>query len=324
MRSGRLAGLALLAGLLSAGAGLAQESLCAETNAFSEALDDLGRRFQATKSTLVLNYEGTYSFLCLEFKGMAALRIAATEGTWKASDTAAPVPACKIEFLLFNPKEKKSADGPVALNKRTLCVLGLPELNMLRYVKLNDELIKPMFGRNRRLMYVESYDFAPDRVRYMRRDLESGEVVTNLPNLETVTRQSFEIGKVLRNLHQAYLAGDSTNPPVTELNFTVNGQVKTFGLHTSKASLRAPLLDREVTVLRGDILGAGQDRGANTGFSVSCLPFREVATVGGDPFLAALATEGQAWYMIPIAGRYELFLGGINCTLIGIHGENSL
>lgn len=318
MRLGRLAGLALLAVLWSPGAGRAQDSLGAKPPAFSEAIDDLGRHFTAVKPTLVLDYEGTYALLCLELKGRAALRIAATEGTWKTSASAAPVPACKLDFLLFNPREKKTADEPVALNKRNLCVLSLPDLTMLRYVKLNDELIKPLFGRNRRLLYVESYDFAPDQVRYLKQDLVSGVVVTNLPNLESVTRQSFEIGKVLRNLHKAYLAEATTNQPVVDLNFNVNGQVKTFGLHTSKARLLAPLLQREETVLRGDILAAGRDKG----FSVSCLPFRDVATLRADPFLVALAAAGQDWYMIPVAGRYELFLGGIDCTLTGIHGEN--
>lgn len=320
MRLGRLAGLALLAGLLNPDAGRAQD-LPAATNAFSDALDELGRHFQPTKPTLVMDYEGTYVFLYLELKGLASLRIAATEGTWKTSGAAAPVPACKLDFLLFNPKEKKDANEPVMLNKRTLCVLSLPDLTMLRYVKLNDELIKPLFGRNHRLRYVETYDIAPDRVRYLKRDLESGEVVTNLPDLETVTRQSFEIGKVLRNLHQAYLAEAATNPPAIPLNFNVNGQVKAFGLHTSKASVQVPLLEREVTVLRGDILREGQKRGENRGFSVSCLPFREVAAIRSEPFLTTLAAQGQEWHMIPVAGRYELFLGGINCTLTGIHGE---
>jgi hypothetical protein len=125
---------------------------------------------------------------------------------------------------------------------------------------------------------------------------------------------------VLRNLHQAYLAGESTNQPVVALNFNVNGRVKSFGLHTSRANLQAPLLRREVAVLRGDILPAGQEKGAAKGFSVSCLPFREVAAVRDEPFLTALADAGQEWYMIPVAGRYELFLGGIDCTLTGIHG----
>lgn len=321
MRLGRWTGFVLLVGLLSADMGRAQEIASAGTNEFSEVINDLGWRFQPVKPTLVMEYEGAYAFLGMELKGLASLRISASEGTWQASDSATPVPACKLDFQLSKPNEKKDGTNDVVLSKRTMCVLRLPDLTMLRYVKLNDEVVKPLFGRNHRLRYIETYDFEADQARYLHRDLESGEVVTNLPNLETMARQSFELGKVLKNLHQAYLAKDSTNQPVVALNFNVNGRVKSFGLHTSKASLHAPLLEREVTVLRGDILGIEQESRSKKGFSVSCLPFRDVAAARKDPLLDVLAAQGQEWYMVPVAGRYELFLGGIECTLTGIHSE---
>lgn len=322
MRLGRF-GFTLLAGFIVACMGGAQGTFADSTNAFSEAIDDLDRHFQPLKPTLVMEYEGVYAFLGVELKGLAALRIAATEGTWEAGDSAAPIPACKLDFLLTNPRKKACESADLKLNKRTLCVLTMPDLQLLRYVKINDEIIKPLFGKNRRLKYLQMYDFEGERVRYLHHDLESGQVVTNLPNLEVMAKQSFEIGEVLKNLHLAYLAEGSTNQPVVPMHFNVNGEVKAFGLHTRKASVHAPLLQRQVTVLRGDILSAGQKGGGDNCFSVSCLPFREVAAARGDPLLDVLAAQGQDWYMVPVSGRYELFLGGIICTLTGIHGEQN-
>jgi len=77
------------------------------------------------------------------------------------------------------------------------------------------------------------------------------------------------------------------------------------------------LLNRKVDLLRGDIVPVTDGDDAES-FSIHCLPFRQLASLLKEPALTVIAQEGHEWYMIPVAGRYELFLGGIDCALRAI------
>jgi hypothetical protein len=152
-------------------------------------------------------------------------------------------------------------------------------------------------------------------------DLGSGSVVTNMPNLAEMNNQSREIADVLRSLYLAYRADDASTQtqPVAKVHFSVDGAVRTFGVNTDKTRMKVPILDKKITVLRGDIRPVKTDDAANESFRVNCLPFRELATALGNANLKTVADEGHEWYMIPVAGRYELFLGGIECVLESVN-----
>jgi hypothetical protein len=224
-----------------------------------------------------------------------------------------------------------ATNSTVRLNKQTICILTMPDLRLLRYTKVNNEYVKPFFGKGRRVHYMESYDFEDGDVSYLHKDYASGQIFTNMPNLSAMNQQSYQIAEVLKRLNLAYNSEAvlSSTQSVADIHFNVEGVVKTFGLYTKKINRNVPVLGKKIRLLHGDIRPVRDEDDTGESFSIECLPFRELAASLGDSNLVTIAGEGHDWYMVPLAGCYDLFVGAIACSMKSVsiipldHGTNA-
>jgi hypothetical protein len=283
-----------------------------DTNVIAEAIS----RFRPSRPTAVMTYDVTYALLNIRLKRLANATLKATEGTWRSASSGEWRPACLIDFQVASPR---TGDGSVNLSKRTVSVLTLPDLKILTYAKRNDEYIKPLFRKGRRMDYVEVYDFESGALNYRHHDLVTGTVETNLPGKAELARQSTEVAEVLQTLNAAY-----RDEPVPDhsaakaVHFNVDGTVKTFTLSMKKGMIPVPFLSMKLNALHGDIAPEDGHGGRSESFSMWCIPFREFSGKTRDSELQKLAASGIECSMIPLAGEYSLFLGSLHCTLAGV------
>jgi hypothetical protein len=272
--------------------------------------------FRPSRPALVMNYDVTYVLQHIRLKRVAGATIKATEGDWRSSVSNAWTPACMIDFHIASPRAGNGAGkDDISLLKRTISVLTMPGLKIIKYAKQNDEFIKPLFRKGRRMKYIEIYNFESGGLDYRRHDLVSGVVETNLAGMADLARQGTEVAGVLQALYAAYLETPVVNNSVVnKVHFNVDGVVRTFDLKMKKGRTSVPVLPRKITALYADIQPA-EDGGSRDGsFSMWCMPFREFPVVS-DSRLAATSLECS---MVPLSGEYGLFLGAIQCTLTNI------
>ncbi len=233
-------------------------------------------RFQASKPSAVASYDVAYALLHIRLKRVANATIRATEGTWitEIGDTATP--ACLIDFQVSSPRTKDDGEGnSVRLFKRTVCVLTMPDLKLLVYAKENDEYIKPLFMKGRRMKYVEVYDFESGMLSYRHHDLVAGTVETNLPGIADLAKQSTEMADVLRTLHAAFSEDTVASLPAADkVHFNVEGAVRTFTLKMRHGKTSVPMLSQRLSALFADIQPEAEGGSRNESFSMWCIPFR--------------------------------------------------
>ena len=310
----RIAAALCVLGLWVAHPGLAAEDEPEEMKAVSN-------RFVATKPTVVMEYTASYSFLFFEFKNVARATLSGTEGLWRQSDAGDWIPACLLCFQTVDAAAAGRRDGSdVKLNKRTVGVATLPDLHLITYVKANDEYVKPLFRAGRRMKYVEVYDFSGGGLDYFHRDLVSGAVDTNLVNREALARQSREISDVLKGLYNAYLSPAARQEVKLEpkAHFTVDGAVQTFDLYAIRKQVSVPVLGRRVDALDCRLQRQDGSENQDEAFSMSCVPLRSFAAWKGARDLQDVAAGSLEWTMVPLSGRLELFIGGIDCTMTNV------
>lgn len=273
-------------------------------------------RFQPSKPAVVMSYDVCYTLANLRLKRVAGATISAVEGDWRSQDGARREAAYRIDFQVASPGAES---GNVRLAKRTLCIVGLSDLQIIRYAKTNDETIKPFFGRERRSRYQELYDFESGALRYRHVDQLTGSVESNLVNMAEMVEQSKELAKLLRTLFEAY-RGTPGEPSreLPQVHFNVDGTVVAFELTTRKGRVTVPALERKVGALYADVQPARGSDGASENFSMWCLPFRDFAREAGDPALGQLAETSLECSMLPLQGEYALFLGSLQCTLTNV------
>jgi hypothetical protein len=306
--------LTVLAILLTIASGIAHAD--DDTNIVAEVMG----RFRATKPTVVMNYEVTYALLRIRLMRVANATLQATEGAWRSGVSNAWTPACLIDFHVASPRAAGDSRGNnVSLFKRTVSVLTLPDLRIITYAKVNDEIIKPFFGAGRRMAYVESYDFQSGGLTYRRRDLVSGAVETNLPGMADLARQSTEVGDFLRTLDAAYRDDEAAKiPAANPVHFNVDGAVRAYALKLKRGRIRVPLLSRKLTAVYADIFPKEGHSDRSASISMWCVPFYAFSRETQDPELMTLGETSPMYSMLPLSGECSLFLGAIECTLTGI------
>jgi hypothetical protein len=307
-----------MAVLLSSMAALAHAAN--DTNIVAEVT----RRFQASKPAAVAGYDVAYALLHIRLKRVASATIRATEGTWHTENGGSAVPACLIDFKVASPHTKDDGRGnSVSLFKRTVCVLAMPDLRLLVYAKENDEYIKPLFMKGRRMKYVEVYDFESGMLSYRHHDLVAGTVETNLPGIADLAKQSTEMADVLQTLHAAFSEDTTASRPAADkVHFNVEGAVRTFALKMKHGRTSVPVLSQRLSALYADIQPEAEGGSRSESFSMWCMPFREFAAQTSDAELKKLAATSLASSMLPLSGEYSLFLGAIQCTLTNICTED--
>ena len=286
-----------------------------------DELTAVTNRFVATRPTVVLDYDASYEFLFFEFKNVAKATLTATEGRWQSAVSNDWIPACLLTFRVHaTDSGKDHKDSDVKLDKRTVSVATMPDLRLITYVKINDEFIKPLFRKGRRMKYVESYDFEKGGLNYYRRDLASGATETNLVNGADLSAQSTEVADVLKSLYAAYCVqkGRDESKLGPRVHFNVEGTVRTFELYARKGKTSVPILRKPVDALNCHVRRADGDEDRNEGFAMWTIPFKVLAEGTNDKELKAVAETSIEWSMVPLSGRYELFLGGINCTVTNV------
>ena len=270
-------------------------------------------RFHPVKPAAIMNYEVSYSLLHIRLKRVAGATIKASEGVWLSHVSNTPIPACIIDFQVATPEAR---DGSIALFKRTVCVLTLPDLKIIRYVKKNDEVIRPFFSRERRMNYSEVYDFESGALAYHRYDHISGTEATNLVNMADLAKQGAEVSDVLQTLFASYhelpVVG---HPHANTVHFNVEGTIRTFELRMMKGKTMASVLGRKIVALYADVQPVAGSDGRSESFSMWCLPFRDFARETQDPALKQLAEISLECSMVPLSGEYALFLGALDCVL---------
>ena len=298
-------------------------------SAFAPAAEDMNivaevtGRFRPSKPSVIADYDVTYALLHIRLKRVASATIEATEGAWRSGISNEWTPACLIDFHVASPQRGGGAEEDISLFKRTVCVLTMPELKILTYAKQNDEFIKPLFMKGRRMKYVEVYNFESGALNYRHHDLVSGAVETNLPGMADLAKQSTEMADVLQTLYAAYreetVAG---RPAADKVHFNVEGAVRTFALKTKRGRTSVPVLSPRLSALYADIQPEAEGDSRNESFSMWCMPFREFSAQTPDAELKKLAATSLECSMLPLSGEYSLFLGAIQCTLTNICTQN--
>ncbi len=285
----------------------------ADNDAFLKA--SVGR-FQASKPAVVMSYDVCYTLASFRLKRVASATIQAVEGDWRSPDGARREPAYLIDFHVASPHAEQ---GNVRLAKRTMCVVGMSDLQIIRYAKTNDETIKPFFGRERRSRYQELYDFEAGALRYRHVDQLTGTVESNLVNMVEMVEQNKELAQLLRTLFRAYCgASDRPEEEPAKVHFNVDGTVVAFELATRKGRVAVPALERKVGALYADVQPVKGSVGSSESFSIWCVPFRDFAREAADPALEHLAETSLECSMLPLQGEYALFLGSLQCTLTNV------
>ena len=260
----------------------------------------------------VMQYDVNYALMHIRLKRVAGATIKAAEGTWTSDGSEVAQPACMIDFEVISPE----TSGQVRLHKRTVCVLSMPGLGILRYVKMNNESIKPFLGAVRHSHYSEVYDFETGGVAYRRHDWITGSDGTNLVNRVDLARQAHEVADVLRTLYARYL-----DQPIMAgregccVHFNVEGEIVTFGLSTRRKETVVPALGRRVAALYAEVEPETGGKGRSESFSMWCMPFRHYAHATTNGPLQQLADDSLDCSMLPLSGEYALFLGTLQCTL---------
>ncbi len=276
-------------------------------------------RFQPSKPAAVMCYDVNYTLAHIRLKRVAGATIKAIEGTWQGLDANERIPAYLIDFQVASPRTGK---GSVRLTKRTVCVLSMPDLKIIRYVKKNDEVIKPFFGGERRTNYSEVYDFESGALSYRHYDQLTGAVGSNLVNMADMQTQSKEVADVLQALYAAYQQPSAAGKVCeNKVHFNVDGTVMSFELKTRKGRVSVPALPHKIGALFADIQPVKGSDGVSESFSMWCVPFREFAKEKRDPALCQLAEASQTYSMLPLSGEYALFLGSLQCTLTNVCAE---
>jgi len=277
---------------------------------------DVMGRFRPGKPTAVMSYDVSYALLHIRLKRVAGATIEATEGFWRSSPSKEWSPACMIDFQVASPR---TGDGSVKLFKRTLSVMTMPDLKIITYVKQNDEVIKPFFGKVRVMKYRELYDFESGDLIYRRHDLMTGAVETNLANRADLARQSTEVADVLQSLFASYHdLSVLERVGANKVHFNVEGAVRTFVLKMTKGSLSVPVLSRKLVALYAEVHPEERSATLNESFSMWCVPFRDFAMETHDPELKKLAGMSLEYSMLPLSGEYALFMGSLQCSLTNI------
>ena len=265
-----------------------------------------------------MSYDVSYTFAHFRLKRVAGATIKAIEGVWQGLAANERKPAYLIDFQVASPR---TGEGSVRLTKRTVCVLTMPDLTIIRYVKKNDEVIKPFFGRERRSNYSEVYDFESGALTYRHYDQLTGIVGSNLVNMADMQVQSKEVADVLQSLFAAYQQPDAGNICGNKVHFNVDGTVMTFELKTRMGRVAVPALPQKIGALYADIQPVTGSDGGSESFSMWCVPFRDFAKEKRDPALCQLAETSQTCSMLPLSGEYALFLGALQCTLTNACAE---
>ena len=293
----------------------------AQADAFDDAaiFKEAVGRFQPSKPAAVMSYDVSYTLAHFRLKRVAGATIKAIEGVWQGLVANERKPAYLIDFQVASPR---AGGGSVRLTKRTVCVLTMPDLTIIRYVKKNDEVITPFFGRERRTNYSEVYDFESGALTYRHYDQISGAVGSNLVNMTDMQVQSKEVADVLQSLFAAYQRQPAeANICGNKVHFNVDGTVMSFELKTRKGRVAVPALSQKIGALYADIQPVAGCDGGSESFSMWCVPFRDFAKEKRDPALSQLAETSQACSMLPLSGEYALFLGSLQCTLTNVCAE---
>jgi len=282
---------------------------------------DVAGRFRPDKPTAVMTYDVTYALFHIRLKRVAGATIKATEGVWRSGASQKWIPACMIDFEVASPQ---TGDGSVRLFKRTLSVLTMPDLKILVYAKQNDESIKPLlWGQPRVMKYREFYDFESNTLDFHRYDMITGAIDTNLVNGADLARQSLEVADVLRSLYATYhdesvLARVGAN----KVHFNVEGTIRTFVLKMTKGTQTVPVLSRKLAALYAEVNPEERSASLNESFSMWCVPFSVFARETKDSELIRLAGMSLDYSMLPLSGEYALFLGSLQCSLVGARAQS--
>jgi hypothetical protein len=96
-------------------------------------------RFRASKPAAIMSYDVTYALFNIRLKRVASATLTATEGIWHNTRSGEWTPAYMVDFYVASPQ---NGAGNIALFKRTLSVMTMPDLKLITYIKQNDECIR--------------------------------------------------------------------------------------------------------------------------------------------------------------------------------------
>lgn len=318
----RVRGIIAAAALLMAAA--APDALCGTDPGATNEISAVTNRFRPLKPTLIIDYEANYELLWIDFARVATATIRLTEGLWNSQPSGQWDPACLLELEVRTLQKTNEIDkARLYINKQTVCTLSLPDLHMIKYAKFSDERLRPYFGKNSSLRYVETYNFEGGSASYTHRDIASLTATTNMPGIETVEKQSRELDAVLARLNAAYedkTSQASTNPCV-RIHFSADGAARTFGIYTQPDRIQIPILDRKIDALHSAIKPEEAYQSSIKDFDMWCMPLRVLTKEMGDTNLQAFVEAGITNTILPVSGHYELFMGRITCTLTGIRTQ---
>jgi hypothetical protein len=283
----------------------------------AESVAEMEKRFTAGTTPIHMTYDITYRCLGMELGFLGRMEMVTSTGKWKHRVTGAEVEAAFIDVRVRSKDCLKGEGGRTRINDRIVAVLELPSMNALVFVKETDERLRPVFGRTSVSHAVSSYDTQAGHLEYVRNNLITGDVSTNLTAPEAIYELSRKIGGIMSFLAARYSQEVATGVPSDAGKIAVNmdGQVVKLELLTQLTKSPVCLDRRRLTSLQIETV---MERGAPVRareFHAWGMLFKDLAVVIGDDGLTQAAATAPVNAVVPLVMDYELALGSVRVVM---------